>query len=377
MPGEIQLEGLTKAFGEHVAVAGIDVDMPPGEFFTLLGPSGCGKTTTLRMIAGFEQPTSGRIMLDGTDVARVPPHRRNVNTVFQSYALFPHLDVAKNVAFGLKYQKLDKSERAKRVGRGARARQPDRVRAPQGRPALRWPAAARRAGAGAGAAAARAAARRAARRARRQAAQDPPGRAQGPAVGARDHVRVRHPRSGGGAHHERPDRGDEQGPGRAGGVAAVDLRGADDGVRGRVPRRVEPARGGGRGPRRRVVRRADRRPRVPLRPGRARRPGRGQGDDPARADRDRAARPDGRRAASGHRRAIGLPRRLARGPRARAGRRADEGDGGERRGAAAGVARARCRGQPPPAARGAARPAAERGGDRGARWTRRRRCRSA
>src|SRR4029079_18752188 len=116
MPGAIQLEGLTKAFGEHVAVAGIDLDMPPGEFFTLIGPSGCGKKTTLRMIAGFEQPTSGRIMLDGSDVARVPPHQRNVNTVFQSYALFPHLDVAKNVAFGLKYHKLDKQERAKRVG---------------------------------------------------------------------------------------------------------------------------------------------------------------------------------------------------------------------------------------------------------------------
>src|SRR3954466_16200410 len=115
MPGEIQLEEPTKAFGEHVAVAGIDVDMPAGEFFTLLGPSGCGKTTTLRMIAGFEQPTSGRIMLDGSDVARVPPHRRNVNTVFQSYALFPHLDVTKNVAFGLKYQKVEKRERAKRV----------------------------------------------------------------------------------------------------------------------------------------------------------------------------------------------------------------------------------------------------------------------
>jgi spermidine/putrescine transport system ATP-binding protein len=115
MSGEIQLEELTKKFDEHVAVAGIDLDMPAGEFFTLLGPSGCGKTTTLRMIAGFERPTSGRILLDGSDVARVPPHQRNVNTVFQSYALFPHLDVAKNVAFGLKYHKLSKEERNKRV----------------------------------------------------------------------------------------------------------------------------------------------------------------------------------------------------------------------------------------------------------------------
>src|SRR6187200_349502 len=113
--GDIQLEGLTKWFGDHVAVAGIDLDMPAGEFFTLLGPSGCGKTTTLRMIAGFEQPTSGRIVLDGTDVARVPPHRRNVNTVFQSYALFPHLDVAKNVAFGLERRRVDKHETRKRV----------------------------------------------------------------------------------------------------------------------------------------------------------------------------------------------------------------------------------------------------------------------
>jgi spermidine/putrescine transport system ATP-binding protein len=115
MSGEIQLEELTKAFDAHVAVAGIDLEMPAGEFFTLLGPSGCGKTTTLRMIAGFEEPTSGRILLDGSDVARVPPHHRNVNTVFQSYALFPHLDVTKNVAFGLKYHKLDKAEQRKRV----------------------------------------------------------------------------------------------------------------------------------------------------------------------------------------------------------------------------------------------------------------------
>jgi spermidine/putrescine transport system ATP-binding protein len=116
MEGEIRLEELCKRFDDVVAVDGIDIDMPPGEFFTLLGPSGCGKTTTLRMIAGFERPTSGRILLDGNDVGRVPPHQRNVNTVFQSYALFPHLDVAKNVAFGLKYHKLDKQERAKRVG---------------------------------------------------------------------------------------------------------------------------------------------------------------------------------------------------------------------------------------------------------------------
>ena len=115
MDGEIRLEELCKKFDDFVAVDGIDIEMPPGEFFTLLGPSGCGKTTTLRMIAGFERPTSGRIMLDGTDVGRTPPHQRNVNTVFQSYALFPHLDVAKNVGFGLKYQKCSKEERAKRV----------------------------------------------------------------------------------------------------------------------------------------------------------------------------------------------------------------------------------------------------------------------
>jgi spermidine/putrescine transport system ATP-binding protein len=116
MEGEVRLEELTKVFeGAVVAVDSIDVEMPPGEFFTLLGPSGCGKTTTLRMIAGFERPTSGRILLDGADVAQVPPHRRNVNTVFQSYALFPHLDVAGNVAFGLKYTRASKEEKAKRV----------------------------------------------------------------------------------------------------------------------------------------------------------------------------------------------------------------------------------------------------------------------
>jgi spermidine/putrescine transport system ATP-binding protein len=115
MEGEIRLEALEKRFGDTVAVDSIDLDMPSGEFFTMVGPSGCGKTTTLRMIAGFERPTSGRILLDGTDVAQTPPHRRNVNTVFQSYALFPHLNVADNVAFGLKYKRTTSEERRRMV----------------------------------------------------------------------------------------------------------------------------------------------------------------------------------------------------------------------------------------------------------------------
>jgi spermidine/putrescine transport system ATP-binding protein len=114
--GEVQLVDLVKHFGDFPAVAGINLDMPPGEFFSLLGPSGCGKTTTLRMIAGFERPSEGQILLDGTDMAETPPHKRDVNTVFQSYALFPHLNVEQNVAFGLKYQKASRREVQERVG---------------------------------------------------------------------------------------------------------------------------------------------------------------------------------------------------------------------------------------------------------------------
>jgi spermidine/putrescine transport system ATP-binding protein len=115
--GEVQLVDLVKRFGEFTAVAGINLEMPSGEFFSLLGPSGCGKTTTLRMIAGFERPTEGQILLDEVDMAQTPPHKRNVNTVFQNYALFPHLTVEENVAFGLKYQKASKEESAERVGK--------------------------------------------------------------------------------------------------------------------------------------------------------------------------------------------------------------------------------------------------------------------
>jgi len=115
--GEIVLSKLTKQFVEVTAVDGIDLHIPGGEFFSLLGPSGCGKTTTLRMIAGFEQPTSGEILLDGTDVAYTPPHQRNVNTVFQNYALFPHLNVYDNIAYGLKRAKRRKAEIRERVGK--------------------------------------------------------------------------------------------------------------------------------------------------------------------------------------------------------------------------------------------------------------------
>jgi putative spermidine/putrescine transport system ATP-binding protein len=108
------LANLTKHYGEVVAVAGIDLEIEQGEFFTMLGPSGSGKTTTLRMIAGFEDPTSGTIELAGEDVRGVPPYDRAVNTVFQDYALFPHMTVGENVAYGMRVGGVSKAERARR-----------------------------------------------------------------------------------------------------------------------------------------------------------------------------------------------------------------------------------------------------------------------
>jgi len=112
---DVRLESVRKAYGDVVAVDGIDLDVPQGEFFTMLGPSGSGKTTTLRLIAGFESPDEGRILLKGADVSTQPPYERDVNTVFQDYALFPHMTVAENVAYGLKIKRVRKAERTKRT----------------------------------------------------------------------------------------------------------------------------------------------------------------------------------------------------------------------------------------------------------------------
>ena len=111
----IELQGIRKAFGDFVAVDEANFSIPRGEFFAMLGPSGCGKTTTLKMIAGFEQPTSGRVLLEGVDVSRTPPYKRNVNTVFQQYALFPHMSVSQNVEFGPRSKRIDKATYEPRV----------------------------------------------------------------------------------------------------------------------------------------------------------------------------------------------------------------------------------------------------------------------
>jgi putative spermidine/putrescine transport system ATP-binding protein len=112
---DIHLRGLTKRYGDFAAVDGVDLDVAQGEFFTLLGPSGSGKTTTLRLIAGFAVPDAGTIELRGTDVTQLPPYARDVNTVFQDYALFPHMTIGDNVEYGLKIAKVDKAERKRRA----------------------------------------------------------------------------------------------------------------------------------------------------------------------------------------------------------------------------------------------------------------------
>ena len=115
-PGAVSLAGVSKTFGDFTAVEALDLEVKPGEFLSMLGPSGSGKTTVLRMIAGFEKVTSGSIHLSGVDVTQVPPHARQVNTVFQDYALFPHFTIAENVGYGLRVAGVSRAERATQVG---------------------------------------------------------------------------------------------------------------------------------------------------------------------------------------------------------------------------------------------------------------------
>ena len=214
MSEAIRLESVSKKFGDHVAVDDISLTIEQGEFFSLLGPSGCGKTTTLRMLAGFEVPTEGRIMLEGDPVEKVPPYERDVNMVFQSYALFEHLDIDDNVAFGLRRKKVAKDEIRERV---AAALELVNLVAARQRPhqrALGRPEAAGRARARAGQPAEGPAARRAARRPRPEAAPPDAGRAQADPARGRDHLRLRHPRPGGGAGDVGPDRRDDRRPRR-------------------------------------------------------------------------------------------------------------------------------------------------------------------
>jgi ABC-type Fe3+/spermidine/putrescine transport system ATPase subunit len=131
----VRFEGVAKRFGAQAAVDGVDLEIAEGAFFALLGPSGCGKTTLMRLLAGFETPDTGRILLDGHDIAGLPPHRRPTHMMFQSYALFPHLTVAQNVAFGLRRQGMGRTQAAARVAEmlalvrldGLGARRPDQL----------------------------------------------------------------------------------------------------------------------------------------------------------------------------------------------------------------------------------------------------------
>ena len=240
----VELQQLRRLFGDVAALDGIDVSIASGEFVSLLGPSGCGKTTALRLIAGFDRPTSGRVLIDGKDVTGVPPNRRDMGMVFQAYCLFPNMTAERNVEFGLRMRKQP-ARRRRRAGRGAaRPRRARPRREALSAPALGRHAAARRARARARDRAARAAPRRAALGARREGARPAAGGDPPHPDPARDHDDLRDARPGGGALDLRPRRRPLAGQDRADRPAGRDLRRAGDAVRGRVRRHDEPHRVG-------------------------------------------------------------------------------------------------------------------------------------
>ena len=267
MTPAVSFRQVSRHFGAVNAVDAVDLDIRPGEFFAMLGPSGSGKTTCLRLIAGFEQPTAGHIEIFGERAEGVPPYRRNVNTVFQDYALFPHLNVLDNVAYGLMVKGVGKAERRKAAEEalalvqlpGYGARRPgqlsggQRQRVALARALVNQPKGA--------------AARRAARRARPQAAREHAGGAEGAAEIARHHLRLRHPRPGRGAVDGRPRRRLQRRPHHAGRHAGGDLPAPELALRRRFRRLVQRAAA--------RFRRAPRRPAA-------------LGEPPAGDDRDRS-----------------------------------------------------------------------------------------
>ena len=308
--GHVKLESLTKRFDDVAAVDEISVEIQAGEFFSLLGPSGCGKTTTLRMVAGFEPPTGGKILLDGIDVGNWAPNRRNVNTVFQSYALFPFLTVAENVAFGMKYKSVPKSERDSRVAEALELVQLSGLRGATPQPAVGRPATARRAGAGAGAASVGTAAGRAPRGAGCQASPHAPGRVGRAAEAGGNHLPVRHPRPGRGAHDVRSPGRHEPRTDRPARHPGRGLQRARRCLRGRLPGRVEPDGRSSRARRQRAGTLPPARGRFHARGagGPARRYGRCQARDPPGAHPPASVRDRRCQLCAGDGRAPGVPR---------------------------------------------------------------------
>ncbi len=239
---DLEFRHVTKDFGEVRAVDDATFQVRRGEFLSLLGPSGCGKTTTLRMIAGFDQPSAGEIYLAGRPVGKTPPYRRNVNTVFQHYALFPHKNVFDNIAFGLRMKRLPSLEIADRVGAHARARRAAGHRATLPAPAIRRPAAAGRARARARQRTDRAPARRAAGRPRPEGPPPDAAGAEAHPPRGRCDVRLCHARPGGSADDVRPHRRHEPRSHRAARDAGGDLRVPGDAVCGELHRPDQPAR---------------------------------------------------------------------------------------------------------------------------------------
>ena len=208
----LAVRGLRIRYGPVLAVDSLDLDIQRGELFVLLGGSGSGKTTLLRAIAGFVRPEAGRIALDGADLAPLPPHRRPVNTMFQSYALFPHMTVARNIGFGLRQQGLPRPEIARRVAEMLDLVAHGGLRRPPPRGTIRRPAATRGAGPRPGAASRPAAAGRAVIGARPRAARaDPPGTGAA-AAQDRHQLYTGDARPGGGADHGAPHRRDARRP---------------------------------------------------------------------------------------------------------------------------------------------------------------------